>query len=93
MLSKASFRLKFLPATRNGVGAHFTVESFDLVALAVTFSFFQHFASGLRHLVLDIGAGYELKTNRTWASVAFVAAFFATAFVALFVASRFIGVL
>jgi succinate dehydrogenase / fumarate reductase cytochrome b subunit len=50
-------------------------------------------ASGLRHLVLDIGAGYELKTNRTWASVAFVAAFFATAFVALFVASRFIGVL
>ena len=66
---------------------------FRLVALAVTFSFFQHLASGLRHLVLDIGAGYELKTNRTWASVAFVAAFFATAFVALFVASRFIGVL
>jgi succinate dehydrogenase / fumarate reductase cytochrome b subunit len=66
---------------------------FRLVALAVTFSFFQHLASGLRHLVLDIGAGYELKTNRTWASVAFVAAFFATAFVALCVASRFIGVL
>jgi succinate dehydrogenase / fumarate reductase cytochrome b subunit len=66
---------------------------FRLLALAVTFSFFQHMASGLRHLVLDIGAGYELKTNKTWASAAFVAAFFATAFVALFVASRFLGVL
>lgn len=65
---------------------------FRLLALAVTFSFFQHMASGLRHLLLDIGAGYELKTNKTWASAAFVAAFFATAFVALFVASRFLGV-
>jgi hypothetical protein len=41
---------------------------------------------------LDIGAGYELKANRTWASAAFIAAFFATAFVVLFVASRFLGV-
>ena len=44
------------------------------------------------HLVLDMGAGYELKTNRTWALAAFIAAFFATAFVVLFVASRFLGV-
>jgi hypothetical protein len=43
--------------------------------------------------VLDIGAGYELKSNRLWASVAFVAAIFATALVALIVASRFLGVL
>ena len=64
---------------------------FRLVALAVIFSFFQHMASGIRHLVLDIGAGYELKANRKWASVAFVAAFFASAFVVLFVASRFLG--
>ncbi|MEY3633795.1 MAG: hypothetical protein RLZZ61_205 [Pseudomonadota bacterium] len=66
---------------------------FRLVALAVTFSFFQHLASGLRHLVLDIGAGYELQTNRLWSLVAFIAAIFATALVALFVASRFLGVL
>jgi succinate dehydrogenase / fumarate reductase cytochrome b subunit len=65
---------------------------FRLVALAVTFSFFQHLFSGLRHFVLDMGAGYELKTNRTWALAAFVAAIFATAFVALVVASRVIGV-
>lgn len=65
---------------------------FRLVALAVTFSFFQHLFSGLRHLVLDMGAGYELKTNRTWALAAFIAAFFATALVVLLVASRVIGV-
>jgi succinate dehydrogenase / fumarate reductase, cytochrome b subunit len=64
---------------------------FRLVALAVTFSFFQHLFSGLRHLVLDMGAGYELTTNRTWALAAFIAAFFATALVALLVASRFMG--
>jgi succinate dehydrogenase / fumarate reductase, cytochrome b subunit len=65
---------------------------FRLLALAVTFSFFQHVCSGLRHLVLDIGAGYDLKTNRTWALAAFAGAIFATASVALFVASRVIGV-
>jgi succinate dehydrogenase / fumarate reductase, cytochrome b subunit len=65
---------------------------FRLVGVAVTFSFFQHLCSGLRHLVLDMGAGYELKTNRTWALAAFIAAIFATALVALLVASRFIGV-
>ena len=65
---------------------------FRLLALAVIFSFFQHLFSGLRHLVLDMGAGYELKTNRTWALAAFVATIFATALVALVVASRVIGV-
>ena len=65
---------------------------FRLLALAVIFSFFQHLFSGLRHLVLDMGAGYELKTNRTWALAAFVAAIFATALVALVVASGVIGV-
>ncbi|HNW18951.1 MAG TPA: succinate dehydrogenase, cytochrome b556 subunit [Sphingorhabdus lacus] len=65
---------------------------FRLLALALIFSFFQHLFSGLRHLVLDMGAGYELKTNRTWALAAFVAAIFATAMVALVVASRVIGV-
>ena len=64
---------------------------FRLIALGVTYSFFQHLFSGLRHLVLDMGAGYELNANRTWALVAFAAAIFATASVALFVASRVFG--
>lgn len=64
---------------------------FRLLALGVTYSFFQHLFSGLRHLVLDMGAGYELTANRNWALAAFIAAIFATALVALFVASRFLG--
>lgn len=64
---------------------------FRVLALGVTYSFFQHLFSGLRHLVLDMGAGYELNANRTWALVAFAAAIFATASVALFVASRVFG--
>lgn len=37
-----------------------------LVAVGLTWAFFQHLFSGLRHFVLDIGAGYELKINRTF---------------------------
>lgn len=38
-----------------------------IVAIGLTWSFFQHMFSGLRHFVLDTGAGYELKTNKTGA--------------------------
>ena len=38
-----------------------------IVAIGLTWSFFQHFANGVRHFVLDIGAGYELKRNRAGA--------------------------
>ena len=51
-----------------------------LVVLALlTWAFWQHFFSGLRHLVLDTGAGYELRTNRFWAIMTIVGAIFATA--------------
>ena len=36
-----------------------------LVGIGLTWAFFQHMASGIRHFVLDTGAGYELKVNRT----------------------------
>jgi succinate dehydrogenase / fumarate reductase cytochrome b subunit len=38
-----------------------------IVGVGLTFSLFQHIASGIRHFVMDTGAGYELKTNRLWA--------------------------
>ena len=38
-----------------------------IVLIGLTWAFFNHLASGLRHFVLDIGAGYELDTNKTWA--------------------------
>ncbi|MCX7676403.1 MAG: succinate dehydrogenase, cytochrome b556 subunit [Alteraurantiacibacter sp.] len=35
-----------------------------LVLIGLSWAFFTHMASGIRHFVLDIGAGYELKGNR-----------------------------
>lgn len=43
-----------------------------IVAIGLTWTFFQHLCSGLRHLVLDTGAGYELKTNKFWAVMTLV---------------------
>lgn len=44
-----------------------------VLGIGLTWAFFQHLFSGLRHFVLDTGAGYELQTNRKW-SMAIVAA-------------------
>lgn len=91
--SYAVFQKYVVGAGDSATGVELAINwFFRLLALAVIFSFFQHLFSGLRHLVLDMGAGYELKTNRTWALAAFVAAIFATALVALVVAPRVIGV-
>ncbi|MEB3414774.1 succinate dehydrogenase, cytochrome b556 subunit [Alteriqipengyuania sp. WL0013] len=37
-----------------------------IVMVGLSWAFFTHMMSGLRHFVLDIGAGYELTTNRFW---------------------------
>lgn len=37
-----------------------------LVMIGLSWFFFQHMCSGLRHFVLDVGAGYELNTNKRW---------------------------
>lgn len=50
-----------------------------VVLVGLTWSFFQHLFSGLRHLVLDMGAGYELKVNRFWSIMTVVGSVFCTA--------------
>ena len=35
-----------------------------VVLIGLTWAFFNHMCSGLRHFVLDMGAGYELDVNR-----------------------------
>lgn len=50
-----------------------------VVLIGLTWAFFQHLFSGLRHFVLDTGAGYELKTNKLWSTLVFVGAILATA--------------
>lgn len=37
-----------------------------VILIGLSWAFFTHMMSGLRHFVLDIGAGYELDTNRLW---------------------------
>lgn len=44
-----------------------------VVGVALTWSMFQHMMSGIRHLVLDTGAAFELKLNRRLAVLTFVA--------------------
>jgi succinate dehydrogenase / fumarate reductase cytochrome b subunit len=52
------------PASAWGGAQHIVNLLAKLVGIGLTWSFFQHMASGLRHFVLDTGAGYELKRNR-----------------------------
>ena len=38
-----------------------------VVGIGLTLSLFQHMMSGIRHLVMDTGAAFELKRNRSFA--------------------------
>ncbi|MDF1834407.1 MAG: succinate dehydrogenase, cytochrome b556 subunit [Alteraurantiacibacter sp. bin_em_oilr2.035] len=50
-----------------------------IVLIGLTYAFFQHLGSGLRHFVMDVGAGYQVDTARTTAFSVFVFAIIATA--------------
>ncbi|MGN6268589.1 MAG: succinate dehydrogenase, cytochrome b556 subunit [Sphingomonas sp.] len=49
-----------------------------IIGIGMTWAFFQHLASGIRHLVMDTGAGFELKTNKTFAVLTLVFSVLAT---------------
>jgi len=38
----------------------------QVVLIGLSWAFFEHLTSGLRHFVMDVGAGYELDTNNSW---------------------------
>ncbi len=48
-------------------------------AIGLTFAFFFHLCAGLRHFVLDAGAGFELTKNKLWAGLTLFAAVLLTA--------------
>ena len=50
-----------------------------IVLVGLSWAFFNHMMSGLRHFVLDIGAGYELDTNKLWSIASPVIAILLTA--------------
>ncbi|HVE01349.1 MAG TPA: succinate dehydrogenase, cytochrome b556 subunit [Sphingomicrobium sp.] len=43
-----------------------------IVLIGLTWAFFQHLLSGIRHLVMDTGAGFELSTNKRFAMLTMV---------------------
>jgi len=50
-----------------------------IVLVALTWSFFQHLLSGIRHLVMDTGAAFELGVNKTSAILTVVGSIILTA--------------
>ena len=51
----------------------------QVVLIGLTWAFFNHMMSGLRHFVLDIGAGFELNSNAFWSVVSPIVAIVLTA--------------
>src|SRR6185369_12416695 len=49
-----------------------------IVLIGLTWAFFQHLLSGLRHLVMDSGSGFALDTNKRFAMLTLVGSLFLT---------------
>ncbi|MCL6728722.1 succinate dehydrogenase, cytochrome b556 subunit [Sphingomonas hankyongi] len=62
---------RFATAARHPIGI--------IVLVGLTWSFFQHLLSGVRHLVMDSGAGFELNTNKKFAILTIVGSLLLTA--------------
>lgn len=43
-----------------------------VLGIGLTLSFFQHMMTGIRHLVMDAGAAFELKANKSFAVLTMV---------------------
>jgi succinate dehydrogenase / fumarate reductase cytochrome b subunit len=50
-----------------------------IVLIGLTWSFFQHLLSGIRHLVMDTGSAFELETNKRFAIATVVGSVILTA--------------
>lgn len=44
-----------------------------LIGIGFTWTFFQHMCSGIRHLIMDSGEGFDLATSRAMAMGTFLA--------------------
>ena len=49
------------------------------VLIGLTWAFFQHLLSGIRHLVMDTGAAFELNTNKRFAILTIIGSLVLTA--------------
>jgi succinate dehydrogenase / fumarate reductase cytochrome b subunit len=75
----------WLAAAASGKDAYQTFVSWAtswsgiVIGIGLSWAFFFHLLGGLRHLVMDIGAGFELSTNKFWANMTVVGSIFLTA--------------
>jgi succinate dehydrogenase / fumarate reductase, cytochrome b subunit len=59
----------------DGNTLHVIANLLGKIALVVTtWALFEHTLSGLRHFVLDAGAGYELTVNKFWSNMVLIGA-------------------
>jgi len=71
----------WLSAAAYGPGAFATAQGFfgsvfgQLILLGLTFSLFYHLANGIRHLIWDIGLGFEMPMLRATGIVVVIIAF------------------
>jgi succinate dehydrogenase / fumarate reductase, cytochrome b subunit len=69
----------WLVALASGPAAYATFIGFAkswyglIFPIGLSFAFFLHMCAGLRHFVMDTGAGFELVTNRLWAWATMIA--------------------
>ena len=81
----------WLVAAASGEQAYVTFTDFTTswfgIALFIGLSWALFFKTlgGIRHLVMDIGAGYELSTNKFWANVTVAASVVLTALLWLYI--------
>ena len=52
-----------------------------IILIGISWSFFQHLLSGIRHLTMDTGAAFELGVNKRFAVLTIVGSVLLTAFV------------
>jgi succinate dehydrogenase / fumarate reductase cytochrome b subunit len=52
-----------------------------IVLIGLTWAFFQHLFSGIRHLIMDTGMGFELSANKAGAIATIVGSIVATAII------------
>jgi succinate dehydrogenase / fumarate reductase cytochrome b subunit len=76
----------WLMALAKGTEAYATFEKAShswigiIVLVGLTWSFFQHLLSGVRHLFTDTGAGFELESNKASAIMTILGSILLTAF-------------
>ena len=75
----------WLLATADGPRAYATFTSWAshwaglVILIGITWAFFQHLFSGIRHLLMDTGMGFELTANKKGAILTLIASVVSTA--------------